>query len=244
MATIYKITNTCNGKAYIGQTTKDPTLRINDHLNCTQNGSRLIKRAVEKYGRDTFIVEILHDGVFDFMLDDLERQAIKTHNTLVPNGYNLDSGGHVNKTLSAEHRAKISESLKGNKNNLGRKLSDEHKKKISEVNKGNKNNLGKKRSDEHKQKISEANKGKNNHNYGKKHTAETRLKMSESMKGKSPWNKGKKGVQSLSPEHRAKISESLKGNKNTLGRKLSDEHKKKISESLKKTKQLKKFLKN
>ena len=42
MGSIYKITNTVNGKAYIGQTIHDAEkTRIRDHLNGTGNGSRL-----------------------------------------------------------------------------------------------------------------------------------------------------------------------------------------------------------
>jgi hypothetical protein len=74
--------------------------------------------------------------------------------------------------------------------------------------------------------------------------------MSESMKGRIPWNKGK-SCASLSEEHKRKIGEACKGEKNGFygkqhfeeskrkmsnalkGRKLSEEHKKKISEKLK-----------
>ncbi len=45
----------------------------------------------------------------------------------------------------------------------------------------------------------------------------------------SPWNKGLKGVQIHSKETRKKMSESLKGNKNSLGKKASTETKLKMS---------------
>ena len=48
-------------------------------------------------------------------------------------------------------------------------LSEEHKKKISDAQKGNKNhNYGKTAPEETRKRMSDAHKGENNHNYGKK----------------------------------------------------------------------------
>ena len=87
--------------------------------------------------------------------------------------------------LSEEHKKKISEALKGNKNGLG-----------------NKNCLGRKLSEEHKQKLSEAGKGR-------KVSMETRRKMSEASKG----NKGSLG-QKTPMKTRLKMREAVSGNKN------------------------------
>ena len=57
------------------------------------------------------------------------------------------------KSLSEEHKKKLSEAHKG------KQFSEEHKKKLSEAGKGNKNALGCKRSEETKKKLSEAGKG-------------------------------------------------------------------------------------
>jgi len=73
-------------------------------------------------------------------------------------------------------------------------------------------------------------KGERNHFYGKHHTPETIERLRLQRIGKSI-NKGSY----ISPEHRKKISESLKGRKNPSvsaklkGRKLSEETKQKIS---------------
>ena len=199
MGYIYIIRNTVNGKAYIGQTIKKLEKRINEHLNLTQarRGSRLLKSAIEKYGRDAFTVEILHE-VLDIFLDEIEIAEIAKHNTLVPHGYNLDSGGHANKVLSDETRWKMSEANKGKTHSAetrrkiseslkGKPLSPERRRKISEAHKGRKR---KPRSAEHRRKMSEANKGKT-------HSAEHRRKMSEAHKGKTH-----------SAEHRRKMSEA------------------------------------
>lgn len=58
---------------------------------------------------------------------------------------------HKGKTISDEHRIRIS------KANKGRKFTEEHRRNISESKKGKKNpNYGKKFSEEHRRKMSEA----------------------------------------------------------------------------------------
>ena len=158
MGSIYKITNRRNGKAYIGQTTRDAyKTRIRDHLNGTQHGSRLVKHAIEKYGQDVFTVEILHDGIIPEFLNTLEIEAIAKFNTVAPNGYNLDTGGNGVGSPSGETRRKLSEA-----------------------------NKGKKRSEETKQKISASKTGENHPNYGKPRSEETKRKMSENHQTKQP----------------------------------------------------------
>lgn len=67
----------------------------------------------------------------------------------------------------------------------GKKLSEEHREKISESHKGEKNYLyGKHLSEETKKKISESQKCEKAFWYGKKMSEESRKKMSESQKGK------------------------------------------------------------
>ena len=222
MGSIYKITNTVNSKMYIGQTRQDAEkTRIRDHL--TGNGSVLIKQAIEKYGKDAFTYEILHDDIIPEFLDDLEIEAIEKFNTVVPHGYNLTAGGGGGSHCD-ETRQRISDATKGripwnkgkkgvqaawnkgkkvNNNWLGRKHTDETRRKISEVGKGRTAwNKGKKTPEEVRRKVSDATKGRipwnkgkkvNNNWLGRKHTDETRRKISEVSKGRTAWNKGKKG---------------------------------------------------
>ena len=207
MGSIYKITNTINGKVYVGQTINDAyKTRIRDHLNGTQHGSRLVKHAIEKYGQDVFTVEILHDGIIPEFLNTLEIEAIAKFNTVAPNGYNLDTGGNGVGSPSGETRRKLSEA------NKGKKRSEETKQKISASKTGeNHPNYGKPRSEETKRKmsenhpmkrpearrkLSEARKGENNPmygrtgenhpNYGKPRSEETKRKMSENHQTKQP----------------------------------------------------------
>ena len=199
MGYVYKITNTVNGKAYIGISIHEPEKRrIRDHLS--GYGNRIIAKAVKKYGKDAFTYEILEANVFDEFLPELEVFYIEKFNTVAPHGYNLTSGGDHG-IPSEETRQKMSEALKGEKHPLyGKRHSAETRQKMSESAKGRKN------SEEHRRKMSEAQKGKKHSAEtrrkisesakGKKHSAETRQKMSESAKGKI-----------ISEEHRRKLSE-------------------------------------
>ena len=171
MGSIYKITCIPSGKAYIGKTIYDAEkTRINKHLN--GHGNRILKRAVKKYGKDAFAIEILHDCIIPELLDMLEIEAIAKHNTLAPNGYNLTAGGEGH-ALSDETRQKRSEMSKGKNNHFyGKKHSAQSLKKMSEAKKGKKNYLyGKNRSAEICRKISESNKGRKAPNLGKRHSS-------------------------------------------------------------------------
>ena len=173
MGSIYKITNTVNGKAYIGKTTRNAEkTRIRPHLN--GQGNLLIKHAIEKYGKAAFTYEILHDGIIPEFLDMLEKEAIARFNTVKPHGYNRNNGGSGSIKHSEDTRRKMSESTKGENHPLyGKKHSDETKQKISEAHKG------KTLSEEHRRKISEA-------QIGKSVSEETRHKMSENNAAKRP----------------------------------------------------------
>ena len=120
-----------NGKVYIGQTIQLLKDRLYRHcynaFNKKNKDFYSIKyNAIRKYM--TFKVEVLYQG------DELninEINYIKEYNSINKNfGYNLDSGGNLNKTHSEETKRKISESHKG------KKLSEEHKRKIGEAQKG------------------------------------------------------------------------------------------------------------
>lgn len=219
MGCIYIIKNTINGKCYVGQTTKSVDRRISNHFS-KSSSCLLLSNAIKKYGSDAFTVEILHDGILDIFLDDLEITEIKNRNTLVPNGYNIEKGGHANKKVSNETRKKLSEALKGKKNPMfGKKTSDETKLKISKSTSGKKNHFyGKKHTKETRQKIA-SRRGEQHHWYGKKHTDETRQKVSEKLSGRTP-----------SPETRKKLSKN--NARYWLGKTQSSETLRKRSESL------------
>jgi len=119
---IYKITNTINGKIYIG---KDETSNPNYF-----GSGKLIKRAITKYGIDNFkkeVIEILEDKK---SLSSSEIHWIRIYNSTDKTiGYNITSGGDGGDTISNNPNRdaivkKISNTLKG------RTFSEEHKTKL------------------------------------------------------------------------------------------------------------------
>lgn len=84
---IYKITNTINGKFYIG---KHSTKNINDSY---MGSGVAIKRAIKKYGKDNFIKEII--SIFDNEADCLSMESRLVTIEIVNSqmSYNMTCGG-------------------------------------------------------------------------------------------------------------------------------------------------------
>jgi group I intron endonuclease len=210
---IYKFTSP-SGKSYIGQT-KDLKKRIQAHK--TKNRCRAFSDAIKKYSFESFTLAILQENLTIDEVNQWEEFYIREHQTLSPNGYNLESGGR-NSIPSAETRAKMSAWQVGRKRpEIGEKLRAA--------------NTGKKASEEARAKMSASRKGR-------KLTPETILKMSIAQKGlKKPpatdetrlkLSKAKKGVPK-SAEHREKLSEAAKKRAP-----ISEETRIKLSEAAKK----------
>ena len=146
---VYEIFNMVNGKSYIGQST-NITQRLSRHkseLRHNKHQNLHLQNAWNKYGEHSFLFNILEYCNID-ELDDIERYYINIWNlTNSQYGYNVESGGNLNKTLSEKTRKKISESKKGKTHSLetrkkmsennarywqGKTLSEETRKKMSE----------------------------------------------------------------------------------------------------------------
>lgn len=102
---VYCITNLINNKKYIGITSRDIKVRFQEHCSHKQT---LIYNAVQKYGKENFIIEILEDNILKDEIDKRERFYIEKFNTLIPNGYNLSTGGISNKDLNNETKKRLS----------------------------------------------------------------------------------------------------------------------------------------
>lgn len=109
---IYRITNTINGKAYIGQTRQALKSRWNNHLCC--RSEHPLYRAMNKYGRENFSISVVCSALKPENLNALEEYFIEELNTLKPTGYNILAGGNASLGLPQEVRDKISASLKAN----------------------------------------------------------------------------------------------------------------------------------
>lgn len=113
---IYKITNVINNKVYIGQTTKCPKIRFKCHCKNKRYKS-IIKKAIDKYGKDNFKLEVIDKADNIDGLNELERYYIwKYQSANKKYGYNIEFGGK-NSILSKETRLKISKSKTGKKIN-------------------------------------------------------------------------------------------------------------------------------
>jgi len=208
---IYKITNTVDGKFYIGSST-NIFRRWREHksrLRMGKHHSRYLQNAWNKYGEELFSFEV----ALLCEVDDLCRYEQAYIDALKPE-YNIAVCAEASgRFMSDETKRKIGDSIRkcGN-HRAGVKLSEETKRKMSEAHKAlwtEEYKLKHRPTEEHLHKMHEANKGRH-------HTEETRRKLSEANKGKH-----------LSDETKRKLSEANKG------KHLSDETKRKQSEALK-----------
>ncbi|PPD54336.1 MAG: hypothetical protein CTY12_03325 [Methylotenera sp.] len=199
---IYKHTSP-SGKSYIGQT-NNISRRIIEHRSSDK--CRAFHNAIQKYGWDSFVTEILATVQTIEESNELETKFITEHNTLTPNGYNLTSGGD-NKIISEETRLLISQAKQGAKNpqfgkdpwnkGLTKETSSIIQEKtnrwLENYQPENHPHFNKPRSEETKQKISiglsgipkstEHKQKLSNVNKGKVLSEETKQKMSQSRKG-------------------------------------------------------------
>lgn len=176
---IYKTTNLINNKIYIGQHKAkefDPTYL---------GSGKIIILAINKYGKENFICELIEWCETQSKINSRERYWIKFYNARNKNvGYNLTEGGEGWKGLhhSELTKQKISESKMGCHPNRKYEVTEETRQKISKTLREKHQsswNKGILMREESKQKLREA-------NLGKKLSEETRQKM----KGRKAWNKG------------------------------------------------------
>lgn len=175
---IYLMTDTTNGKQYVGQHHYDK-----EELDPNYHGSGRIISKIYKKRPDSIKEEYIKTCYSQEELDESEKYFIFTLNTLTPNGYNLEEGGKGGKP-SEETKIKMSEAAKS------KHPTEETRKKLSEAHKGKTAwNKGMKMSDEHRKKLSESHKGHIPANKGVKMTDEQLKKCSEAHKGQIAWNR-------------------------------------------------------
>ena len=199
---IYETTNLINGKKYIGK-------HKSNKFDYNYYGSGIgLKRALNKYGKANFKVEILEEVYTNQKdLDELETYYIKKFNAVKnKNYYNNSYGGEsegwqgvikakreLNScTISKETRIKISNTLKNHE------VTKSTRAKIS------KSQKNKKLSINHREKISKSLKGRTSPMKNRNQSKESRIKISKGMIG---INKGRK----MSEEFKHNMSLSKKG---------------------------------
>lgn len=107
---IYKVTNRINGKIYIGQTIQ--SIKDRWYRHCGKSGiseaeMRMhLKRAILKYGKENFDVEILEECLQED-LNEREKYYIRYFNSY-NDGYNSTEGGQLGfKTYSTDEEKDI-----------------------------------------------------------------------------------------------------------------------------------------
>lgn len=88
---IYKITNNINNKVYIGQTRYNINIRFKQHLKLVEsNKNQLIYKAIKKYGKENFRIELLEECSSE-IINDREKYYINLYKY---NSYNINLDGY------------------------------------------------------------------------------------------------------------------------------------------------------
>jgi group I intron endonuclease len=112
MFTIYCITNTINGKKYVGQTSRNIKQRWWEHQSTARYEDTLFSRAIRKYGQDAFEIKEIDRTEDEDVASYREMFWITVLGTYRDYGYNSDIGGSGYYQPSEETLRKRSESLK------------------------------------------------------------------------------------------------------------------------------------
>lgn len=114
MFLVYKLTNTINGKSYIGITSRSVSARWNEHCERARQGVRnsRIYAAIRKYGHRSFKREALAYATSEDEVRKLETHYIHKFDTY-ENGYNSNLGGNGHLKFPEHICRKISEAQKG-----------------------------------------------------------------------------------------------------------------------------------
>ena len=203
---IYKTVNAINGKFYIGQDS-------NNNPEYLGSGT-LLKRAIEKYGKENFIKEIVEVCSTKTELNEREKYWIK-ETKAQEIGYNIAEGGNGGNTYDEETRQRISQEFRGRE--VDPKTIEKAKKTREKRKQENPDVY--KMSEEQKQILSKTHKGK-------VHPKEWRERQSNFMKDFT--NYSPKFLEMQNGENR-------KGEKSPMwGTKASEETRRKQSEAHKK----------
>lgn len=126
---VYLTVNLINGKKYIGQHKGEFT---KDYLG----SGKLIKRAIKKYGKENFVVSILEYADSKEKLNELEIDYIARLKKSGEENYNLAKGGNCIGSIYdymtdeeiEKRKQKISNSLKGKKQEYSEEEMDKRRK--------------------------------------------------------------------------------------------------------------------
>jgi len=215
MGYIYLTTNLINNKKYVGMTTK---------MNPNYFGSgKLIRRAINKYGKENFTFEILEYADTFEELCELERKYIKKYNAIEDdNFYNVHEGGNGGCTMKGyteEEKRKYNENMR----NIISSLYNGNIELRNKVSEGVKHAFDKNGS---REKISKSVRERYKDENNRKITSITTKKAYQREDVRENLRKGQKKAWD-NEERRKKYSDMYKGENNpNFGNTIKEEHKK------------------
>lgn len=131
---IYQVKNLVNGKIYVGQTIKTLEIRKKEHLNTSKNIKKIKNRyfyyALNKYGFDLFEWSIIDTAENQDELNNKEKYWINKLYSLVPNGYNMTTGGEFGKMCDEAEKRRVKNSKEVKINLYGKKVININTKEI------------------------------------------------------------------------------------------------------------------
>jgi len=181
MSFIYKIINNKNNMIYVGKTIKSIEERWKLHTSCKKSQkNRYLYRAILKYGKDSFSIEIIETVENNKNLNEREKFWINELNSLIPHGYNMTlggDGGDTSNSINYKKGMKQRRTYKGEFNPMFGKIGEESP------------NYGSKRSNEQKKRIAKGLKQKwDNNSKRKKELSKNVTGDKNPMYGKKPAN--------------------------------------------------------
>ena len=202
---VYKITNTANGKYYYGIHSCNKDF-FDDNYYGT---GKLVKAAVQKYGKEHFKREVLQEFSTRQKASDFERFIVGPYFINREDNYNLCVGGDDAGILGFKHSEEAKAKISARSKNQN--WSTERREKVRKA------LTGRKHTKESRQKMSDKLSGENSPKWGVPLSSETKAKLSKAHTGRV-----------VSDEAKAKMSAAQKGNTNGSGNKGKKHSKKRI----------------
>lgn len=139
MTNVYLITCIENNKKYVGITKHDIFKRFSMHCVPSMAKKSMLSAAIQKHGKHNFKVELITICNSVEEAGDLEKLLIEEINTKAPIGYNVHSGGAINKCTNFRNYKMNKKCIEAaTLAKIGKPRSQETKDKISNSNKGKK----------------------------------------------------------------------------------------------------------
>ncbi len=209
ICSIYLLTNTVNGKCYVGQTWLSLNKRMGGKNGGNYKHSIYLYNALQKYGTEKFKYTVLAQCSDQSLADELEKDFITQYNSMDPQfGYNIKAGGSAGKH-SEETKAKISKAINSYLDSLSPKLLAQRVEPIVQYWTGKEREPQSPEIIQHHSEVMKEWHANNVHPMlGKTHTDEAKEKMSKAGKGHAVSDKTRKAISAahkMTPEREQEL---------------------------------------